>query len=301
MLVQLSVNYPGAQDLGQCRGFVLAPPSALGPAGDALVGAVRRAAEHVVDKWILLRGVPVRQVEVRLPLSFVFLLRARLLTFRLRSQSRTWVIDTDMHARPASGELPRLAYCRFVAAPLDLSSTFALQLSHQGLFVVASARELDGTLSSTASRSSTGERGHDGPRRRSSSARSVRARSVRARWFRTSGLVFSSLCGALVTVDTCTAIFVASCVTERSRERRRTARERGKGGGERETDEEEHRRGVQGAVRKGRRVSLRGRWGGRPRARRALRTPGTCAGGWRGGRRRTRGRRCGRSERGRPA
>lgn len=100
-----------------------------GPAGDSLVGAVRRAAEHVVDKWILLRGDPVWQTEVRRPLSFVFLLGARLLTFRLRSQSRTWAIDIDMHARPASGELPRLAYCRFVAAPLDLSSTFALQLS----------------------------------------------------------------------------------------------------------------------------------------------------------------------------
>ncbi|KPV77849.1 uncharacterized protein RHOBADRAFT_51652 [Rhodotorula graminis WP1] len=77
MRVQLSVIDTGAQDLGLCRGFVFALPRALGPAGDALVDAVRQAVEGVVREWILLRGVPVWQAE-----------------------SRTWAIDTSTHARP---------------------------------------------------------------------------------------------------------------------------------------------------------------------------------------------------------
>lgn len=65
MLVQLSPIDAGAQELGLCRGFVWELPQAAGPAGDALVGALRQAVDDVVEKWRLLQGRPVWQAEVR--------------------------------------------------------------------------------------------------------------------------------------------------------------------------------------------------------------------------------------------
>lgn len=50
-------------------------------------------------------------------------------------------VEIDADGERGAGDLPLLAYYRFVGAPLDLNSTFALQLSDLGLFIVASARK----------------------------------------------------------------------------------------------------------------------------------------------------------------